>query len=174
MYPDKRPWPRPRSAKPTTICAIARDPKQFDKKMVSVRGQVQIAFEDFELPVSACEATVIPGVWLEYGRGPKRQPTPWCCGDLIPRDRLAVIENSDFLKFDRYLTAQRRASGCEGRDCYIYDVTATINGRFDFGRTEPCRSGSGTCCAAGFGHFGNFCGRIVIESVSGVETVERR
>jgi hypothetical protein len=165
------PQPQSGESTPTTVCDIARSPEQFNGKMVRVRSRVGIAFEDFEFPVSDCDRSIIEGIWLEYGHGPKRQPTTWCCGDMIPRDPLAVIENADFRKFHRYLTAQRRTSDCYEGECYIYDVTATLIGRFDFAHTEPCRDNKGVCCSAGFGHFGMFCGRLVIRSVSDVEAV---
>jgi hypothetical protein len=163
--------PKSGESSPTTICEIARSPEQFNGKMVRVRNRVGIAFEDFELPVSGCDRSIIEGIWLEYGRGPKRQPTTWCCGDMIPRDPLALIDNADFRKFHGYLTAQRRTSDCYEGECYLYDVTATLIGRFDFAPTEPCRDNKGICCGAGFGHFGMFCGRLVIQSVSDVEAV---
>jgi hypothetical protein len=70
----------------TTVCEIAKDPQQFQAKLVTVRDRVRIAFEDFELSTTGCSGPVIDGVWLEYGKGPRRQPAIWCCGDLTPRD----------------------------------------------------------------------------------------
>ena len=155
----------------TSICEIARSPETFNGKMVRIRGQVLIAFEDFELPAENCDGRRIDGVWLEYGRGPKRQPTTWCCGDMVPRDVLAILENTDFRKFHSSLTAQRKESVCEGRQCYVYDVTATLLGRFDFAGDEPCQDNTRACYSGGFGHFGLFRGRLVIRSVSDVMAV---
>ncbi len=84
-----------------SVCDIAASADRFNGEMVTVRGRVRLAFEDFELPAEDCGVAAISGVWLEYGRGPKRQPTTWCCGDMVPRDSLELIENRDFHAFDR-------------------------------------------------------------------------
>src|ERR1700687_1437377 len=96
----------------TTVCEIVQNPEKFSGRIVKLNGNVLIAFENFELSVSACDGKKIDRVWLEYGRGPKRQPTPWCCGDIVPRDPLALVGNNDFRRFHRYLTAQTRTKGC--------------------------------------------------------------
>jgi hypothetical protein len=154
------------------LCDVVKDPERFNGKMVSVRGLVQIGFEDFELSASACKGPKIDGVWLEYGKGPPKQPTTWCCGDMIPQDSLPLDQNRDFPNFHRYLIAQM-PSCCAGQ-CYLYSVTATITGRLDASKTAPCRDGRIQCCvASGFGHLGTFCARLVIESVSNVKTVRR-
>jgi len=155
----------------TTLCELVRDPEQFQGKMVAVRGPVQIGFEVFDLPAEHCDGRKIDDVWLEYGKGPKRQPTIWCCGDLVPRDSPALLENADFRKFHRYLTAQSKAKGCHPAECYLYKVTATLTGRFDAVQTEPCPGDREMhCCPAtgGFGHLGMSCSRFVIRSVSDV------
>src|SRR5229473_1560230 len=112
----------------TNLCEILRAPQRFNGEIVSLKGRVLIAFEDFELSAHSCERKRIDAVWLEYGRGPKRQPTTWCCGDMVPRDPLALVENDHFHKFHRYLTAQRKTKGCSEGQCYLYDVTATLVG----------------------------------------------
>lgn len=147
----------------TTVCEVATNPEQFNDKLVSLRDRVRIAFEDFELSAAGCNGRRIDAVWLEYGKGPQRQPTTWCCGDMVPRDPLAVVQNSEFRKFHRYLTAETKRNG------YSYQVTATLTGRFDAVPTETCPHEDRRCCpAGGYGHFGVFCARFVIRSVSDV------
>ena len=136
-----------------TVCDIAKHPEQFNGRMVTVRSPVRIAFEDFELSAAKCEGAKIQGIWLQYGSGPKRQPTTWCCGDLTPRDPLAVTRNDDFNLFDRLLTA------AGSKPNYSEPVTATITGRID--------------AAQGFGHFGLFGARLVIQRVSNVTAAAR-
>jgi hypothetical protein len=153
----------------TALCDLVREPERFNGKIVSVSGRIVIAFEDFELLVSGCDVKKIDGVWLEYGKGPKRQPTTWCCGDMVPRDPLTLVQNNDFRTFHRYLTARRKGTGCGEGQCYVYDLTATLSGRFDCVKTVLCPDGKSQCCTGGgFGHFGALCGRIVIQSVSDV------
>jgi hypothetical protein len=96
-------------------------------------------------------------IWLEYGRGPKRQPTIWCCGDLASRDPIAVVQDASFKKFDRYLTAKTGRKNS-------YEVTATLTGRLD----TAASSDTSQRCAGGFGHLGMACSRLVIQSVAEV------
>jgi hypothetical protein len=159
------------SAEPvaTTVCEIAQSPGRFHGKLVTLHSRVLIAFEDFELSAADCPKPKIDRIWLEYGKGPKSQPTVWCCGDTIPRDELTLVQNNDFRAFHRYLTAQRGKKGCKKWQCYSFSVTATITGRFDAAETRSCPNGTGECCSGGFGHFGLSCGRLVIQGVSKVE-----
>lgn len=149
----------------TTLCELVKAPAEFSGKIVQVRGRVLIAFESFEISALECADKTIDAVWLEYGRGPKRQPTIWCCGDLTPRDSLALNQNAEFRKFDRYLTERAKSGG---------HVTATFTGRFDAVKTEPCPGNRQMhCCmlVGGFGHMGMACARLVIQSVSDVKSV---
>lgn len=166
--------PIPQSLSEIGLCQILQNPDRYNGRLVSIRGGVLIALEDFELSFSECENRKIDTVWLEYGKGPKRQPTTWCCGDMVPRDPLAVIESDEFRIFHRYLTAQRRTKGhCEG-ECYLYEVTATLTRRFDVIRTESGNSQKYCRLFAGVGHFGAFCARLVIQSVSDVVVTHKR
>lgn len=135
-----------------TVCQIASHPLDYAGKLVRVRGRILIAFEQFELSSSECKLSIPEMIWLEYGRGPKRQPTIWCCGDLASRDPIAVVQDANFKKFDRYLTAKTK-----------YEVTATLTGRLD---TAASADGLGRC--GGFGHLGIACSRLVIQSVADV------
>jgi hypothetical protein len=145
-----------------TVCQIATHPLDYAGKLVRVRGRILIAFEQFELSSSECKPSIPDRIWLEYGRGPKRQPTIWCCGDLASRDPIAVVQDTNFKKFDQYLTAK---TGRKNR----YEVTATLTGRLD---TAASADGSGRC--GGFGHLGIACSRLVIQSVADVVAKDAR
>jgi hypothetical protein len=152
-----------------SLCDIVQAPELFAGKMVSIRARVLISFEDFEVSAAACHPKKIDSVWLEYGSGPKHQPTIWCCGDLTPRDPMRLVQSSEFRKFHRYLTAQAKERGCYGGECPLYRVTATLTGRFDAVPTETCPDGRSQCPKeGGFGHFGLSSARLVIRSVSNV------
>jgi hypothetical protein len=135
-----------------TVCQIASHPLDYDGKLVRVRGRILIAFEQFELSATECKLATPEMIWLEYGRGPKRQPIIWCCGDLASHDPIAVVQDANFKTFDRYLTAKTK-----------YEVTATLTGRLD---TAARADGSGPC--GGYGHLGIACSRLVIQSVADV------
>ncbi len=146
-----------------SVCDIANQLEQMNGKILTVRSVVQFGFEDFELPTAGCTNAQIAGIWLEYGKGPKWQPTAWCCGDTTPRDSLSLLQNADFRSFHRFLTSQSRKRGCHENECLKYSVTASITGRLD--AVSPT---DGYCTNAGYGHFGFFCARIVIARVSNV------
>ena len=152
----------------TTLCEVARTPLQFNGKTIALRSPVEIGSESFGLSASACTGRQVDFVWLEYGRGPKKQPTIWCCGDLTPRDSLPLVQDKEFDRFHHYLTAVKKTKGCDG--CYLYRVTATLTGRLDAVATEPCPGDAkARCCSAGgFGHLGFACARLVIGAVSDV------
>jgi hypothetical protein len=153
----------------TTVCEVAANPERFSGNLVSLRDRIAIAFEQFELSAGDCSARKIDAVWLEYGRGPKRQPTTWCCGDMTPRDPLELVQDKAFRKFHHYLTAETGARGCHQGECYSYHVTATLIGRFNAVATEPFPNGKTWCCpSGGYGHFGASCARLVIQSVADV------
>jgi hypothetical protein len=144
--------PAAEEATEAAVCQIASHPLDYAGKLVRVRGRILIAFEQFELNASECKTATPKMIWLEYGRGPKRQPTIWCCGDLASRDPIAVVQDSNFKKFDWYLTAKTK-----------YEVTATLTGRLD---TAANADRSVRC--GGFGHLGIACSRLVIQSVADV------
>jgi len=157
---------------PQRLCELVADPSSFNGAVVTVRAKVHVAFEDFELPAKACEGK-IDGVWLEYGRGPKKQPAIWCCGDTTPRETgITLDQNAEFKRFHHYVTARFRGKSCYQGECPAYDVTATLTGRFDAVQTAICRDGKSQCPQqGGFGHLGQFPARIVIQSISDVSAV---
>jgi hypothetical protein len=146
----------------TTLCELVKEPERFNGKVVSLRGRVLIGFENFRLDTGHCDGNKLGDVWLEYGRGPKWQPTTWCCGNMVPRDPLPVVQNQDFKMFHEHLTAQSRRH-------YLYEITATLTGRFDAVDTVICPDGTHRCPKQnGFGHLGMSPFRLVIESISDV------
>jgi hypothetical protein len=157
------------AADAVTACDLAQRPAAYIGRMVQVRSVVDIGFEHFGFSPTDCFKAQIQHIWLEYGRGPKRRPTTWCCGDMVPRDPLPVKQDAAFKNFHRLLTATRKDKGCYEHDCYRYRVTATLHGRFDAAKSEPCPSGQGLCCPAAFGHIGLQCARLVIQAVSDIE-----
>lgn len=144
---------------PTTVCEVVKSPASFSGRIITLRAPIQIAFENFRISSDDCTEKNIDYLWLEYGSGPKSQPTSWCCGDMVPRDSLALVQNPEFQRFHHYLTAVRKAKACY--DCYLYHVTATLTGRFDAVEPQPR-------ALCGFGHLGAACGRLVIQTVSDV------
>jgi hypothetical protein len=151
----------------TTVCEVVHRPELFSGEMITVRSRVSIDFEAVQLPALNCDAGKAEGIWLQYAQGPKEQPTVWCCGETRNNEPLVVQENSDFAIFHQRLTAQSRRA-------YLNDVTATFIGRLDHVAPEPCGPNKIPCCRGGYGHFGMFCSRLVIQSVSNVVSTPAR
>jgi hypothetical protein len=156
----------------TTICELARSPERFDGKIVSLHAAILIGFERFEVAADECDGRLIDGVWLEYGKGPKRQPTTWCCGDPTPKGPMVLTQNEEFHKFHRDLIAQYKMAGCHEWDCPCFSITATLTGQFNAVKTEICPDGRSRCPAGGaetgFGNHGDASARLVIQTVSEV------
>ena len=143
-----------------SLCDLARRPAEFNGTIIRMRASIDIGFEDFKLSAGDCSGRVIDAIWLQYARGPKKQPTIWCCGDLTPRDSINVVPDAEFRKFDELLTKS-------------IPVVATLIGRVDSTPPVAGANGQDPYCSGGFGHFGVFCARIVIQSVSHVEAVKK-
>ena len=154
-----------RAAAAADACEVVQNPQIYNGKMISIRARVQAELEDFEAVVPSCPKKQVENIWLEYAKGPKSQPTTWCCGDLTPSDPLGLIQDAAFRMFDRSLRARRNRKP-------EYAVTATLSGRFQAVPTTTCPDGIHRCPSdGGFGHFGMFASRMVIHSVSQVAAV---
>jgi len=46
-------------------CELARNPRDFDKKLIRVRSELNVYFEDFTLAIANCE--VRQSIWLAFG-----------------------------------------------------------------------------------------------------------
>jgi hypothetical protein len=150
------------------ICGVLQHPQNFNGKMISIRTRISIGFEDFEVDIPSCPNKVADAIWLEYGAGPKKQPTTWCFGVLTPSDQLDLIQDSAFQKFDGYLRTGRKGKP-------LYAVSATLSGRFDTVPTTTCPDGVHQCPRdGGFGHLGTFASRLIIHSVSRVSAVKTK
>jgi hypothetical protein len=151
------------------VCEVLQhpQPQSFNGKMISIRARIRIGFEEFEVDTPrSCPKRVTDEIWLEYGKGPKTQPTTWCCGDLTPSDQLDLIQDAAFRRFDSYLRAVRKGKS-------LYAVSATLSGRFETVPTTTCPDGIHQCPRdGGFGHLGVFASRMIIHSVSQVSAVK--
>lgn len=149
------------------VCQLLSTPDAFNGRIVSIRAVIALELEQFEIIGQNCPSTKVRDIWLEYGKGPKSQPTTWCCGDLAPRDPLGLVQDASFRQFDAYLRAQRQGKP-------KYRVTATLTGRFDSVPVRLCPDQQHYCpSGGGFGHLGVSAARLVIHRVSNVATALR-
>jgi hypothetical protein len=86
--------------------------------------------------------------------------------------RIPLLRNAELTEFRRRITAERKirpdGESCLGRECYFYEVSATITGHFfSAERDEQGRLSSG------YGHLGT-SHLLFIEQVSGVEARRRK
>ncbi len=160
-------------------CDLAQDPPKYNHKLVRVRGQVSLAFEDFGLYSTECPDTRFR-IWLEFG-GDVQAPTIYCCGDHSrePRTHITVegfeielVKDGVFYDFLRHLTAARKANPngdpCYGNECKIYEVTATLVGRFFSGHRWEREDGE--AFYMGYGHLG-CCTLFAIQQVQDFEAM---
>ena len=169
----------------TTVCAVIRNPKSFDGKIVSIKAAAAAGFDQFILKDGDCGAQV-NGIWLDYPPGTKAKAGPAALLELEPahnfsgkytapaRADVTLDKNKDFKQFDSWLAqAHSEPSGiCLG--CSRYEVTATFVGRLD-GVADAALKRDANGKIVGFGGFGNmnaYPARLVLQSVSNVERKE--
>jgi len=161
-----------------SVCELQIEPGKYDGQLIRVRGRVSIAFEDFTLYDRGCAPSsggAFPTpVWLEYG-GDEGSPAIYCCGHHgrepgevpeVQGRRIPLLRDSQLQEFRDRLTAERkvRPDGleCQVRECYFYDLSATISGHF-FARQETSDG-----AMTGYGHLGG-SHLLFIEKVSEVD-----
>ncbi len=171
----------------TTVCAVMKNPKSFDGKIVSIKGTVVTGFDSFIVkdPTGACGYQV-DGIWLSYPQGTKGkagpavmlqiQPAHNYAGTYTAPTRAAVTldKSKDFKQFDGLLsqTHNKGAGMCLG--CGRYAVTATLVGRLDAVDSAAIKYDKAGKIT-GFGGFGNmniYPARLVLQSVAEVTSKE--
>jgi len=165
----------------TTICEALAHPVAFDGKSVRLRGTVVLRTENFSI-VQPCSGSEGPDeIWLEYGY-PEEAPTPFCCPGGFDRNnkpifsepRVNLVRDGSFKKLKRDLAARRSGKDDHGDDCSLFrppspecqkfTVSATLTGKLS---AVKLVAGMG-----GFGHFGLFPAKLVIQRVEDVTSVE--
>ena len=170
----------------TTVCAVLKNPKPFDGKIVRIKGTVVAGFDEFIVKDSEPCGYQVDGIWLSYPQGTKGKAGPAAILQIQParnfagtftapsRTTITLDKSKDFKQFDSLLsqTHNKGADLCLG--CIRYTVTATLVGRLD---TVPDatlqRDKAGKI--VGFGGFGNlnaYPARLVLQSVADVTSKE--
>jgi len=169
----------------TTVCAVLKNPKSFDGKIVRIKGTVAAGFDQFIIKDADCGAQV-NAIWLSYPQGAKGKAGPLAVLEVQPahnfsgsftpvtRTPVSLEKNKDFKQFDSMLAqAHNKGAGmCLG--CTRYEVTATLVGRLD-GVADALLKRDAAGKIVGFGGFGNLNGypaRLVLQSVSDVSPKE--
>jgi hypothetical protein len=150
-----------------SACQLAKTPKTFDRKLVRVRGTLNVFFEDFSLRIEKCDTE--QGIWLAFG------------GDVPGIVASTVNDNSR--KPGSKLTVQGVSLGIEKdenfRRLYAlissrhgekpdYTATATLTGMFFSGVEQ--KDARGADHFWGYGHLG-CCSLLVITQVADVISV---
>jgi hypothetical protein len=144
-------------------CDLVKDPPKYNQKLVRVRGNVGLAFENFSLYSTEC-LDADNDIWLEFG-GDVEAPTVYCCDDhsrepqtsiTVEGFEIRLLKDGVLYEFFRHLTAARETNPngdeCYGTECNLYAVTATLVGRFfSGGRWER---EDGKVFYMGYGHLG--------------------
>lgn len=169
----------------TTVCAIVKNPKSFDGKIVRIKGTVVAGLDQFSVKDSSPCGYPVDSVWLSYPQGTKAKSGPLAILQVQPahnfagtytaptRTPVTLEKSKDFKQFDNLVSQPHSAGGmCLG--CPRYEVTATLVGRLDgVDSTSLQRDKAGKII--GFGGFGNmnaYPARLVLQSVADVTKKE--
>jgi hypothetical protein len=168
----------------TTVCAILKNPKAFDGKMVRIKGTVETGLDQFVLNDGDCGRQV-NSVWLAWPQGAKAKSGPLAmlelepahnfAGTVTPTTRPAVTLQKDkaFKQFDSALAQQHRSPSGICIACPKYDVQATITGRLDGVDDGGIHRENGKIVGlGGFGNANAYTARLVIQSVADVTPKE--
>ena len=159
---------------PITICELSKDPQRFEGKLIRVRGYVTAGLEDFTIherpshSLSDCAG----GIWLTYG-GDGTGPRQFAVVDpRRPRyaqaerkhqemiDSVLFVRNEQVEEMGKKLHTRRHAP--DGTPCpfwcNLYNVSATITGRFYAKKLS----------AQGYGHMG-CCDLLIIQQITEVQ-----
>jgi hypothetical protein len=168
----------------TTVCAVLKNPRAFDGRMVRIKGIVVAGLDQFVLNDGDCGRQV-NSIWLAWPQGAKARSGPLAMLDLEParnfagtvtpaaRPPVTLQKDKAFRQFDSALAQQHRSPSGLCLACPKYDVQATITGRLDGVDDAAVRRENGKI--AGLGGFGNanaYAARLVIQSVSDVTPKE--
>jgi len=169
----------------TTVCAVLKNPKSFDGKIVRIKGTVVAGFDQFSVKDSEPCGYPVDSVWLSYPPGTKAKSGPLAILQLQPahnfaetytvpaRTQVTLDKSKDFKQFDNLVSQPHNKGGmCLG--CPRYAVTATLVGRLDSVDSASLpRDKAGKII--GFGGFGNmnaYPARLVLQSVADVTQKE--
>jgi hypothetical protein len=168
----------------TTVCAVLKNPKTFDGKMVRIKGTVVTGLDQFVLNDGDCGKEV-NSIWLAYPQGAKAKSGPLAmlelepahnfAGTVTPATRTAVTLEKDkaFKQFDSVLAQQHHGPTGLCLGCSKYDVQATITGRLDGVDNSQVRRENGKIVSlGGFGNANAYTARLVIQSVADVTPKE--
>jgi hypothetical protein len=156
------------------VCDVINHPKQFDGKMVRLKGVVQADYDSFVLRGDSCTSAL----WLSYPAGTKAKSGPAAIVTLqlaansagtpgTARAALTLDHNKDFDSFEMLLTQRPKTPGmCMA--CPKNDVMATLTGRVDgTDNAGLTRDKDGKITGLdGFGNMNAYSARLVITSVA--------
>lgn len=149
-------------------CELAKNPKNFDGKLVRVREGLSLHFEDFTLAIKNCDSS--QSIWLAFG-GDVPGIVASTANDNFRKPGSDIKVNGvsyGITKDDNFRKLYALVASRHG-DKPDYKVTATLTGMFFAG--EESKDPKGNVVAySGYGHLG-CCALLVITRVSGVESI---
>lgn len=150
------------------LCDLVKNPQQYSRQWVEVRGQVELGFENFSLNARNC-GEPHRGIWLAYGGD---QPTSISLPGpvpTLPRPHVTLVHDANLNLFKRRLDAERTTfpDGSSCYDCVLYRVSATFIGLF---MAVPETASN---AFAGYGHMG-CCHLLTIRQVTDVAAARTR
>lgn len=166
----------------TTVCAIVKNPKSFDGKIVRIKGTVMAGLDEFIVKDSGPCGYPVDGIWISYPQGTKGKAGPATMLQVQPahnfagtytaptRTPVTLEKNKDFKEFDNLLSQTHNKARVLCLGCFKNTVNATLVGRLD-GVESAALGRDKAGKIIGFGGFGNmnaYPARLVLQSVSDV------
>lgn len=169
----------------TTVCAVLKNPADFNGKTVRIKGTVVAGFDQFVIDDGDCGKDV-NGIWLTYPQGAKAKSGPIAMVELLPahnfagkvtsenRPAVSLTRDKPFKQFDSALAQRHDQDGAICLGCPRYRVQATLVGRIDAVATAGVqRDDKGRIIGIdGFGNLNAYPARLVLESVTDVAPKE--
>lgn len=170
----------------TTVCAVMKDSKSFDGKIVRLKGIASAGFDHFLIKDSTPCGYQIDGIWLSYPAGTKGKAGPVALLTIQParnftgkytsptRAAVTLDKSKDFKQFDNLLSQPHNKGVGMCLGCARYEVSATFVGRLD-AVADPTLQRDKDGKIIGFGGFGNanaYPARLVLQSVTDVTPKE--
>jgi len=147
-------------------CDLAKNPKAFDGKLISVRGTLSVHFEDFSLGIGNCDRRQpiwlafggdVPGIVASMANDNSRKPGVDIKVNGVP---YGIKKDENFHELYALIAARHG-------DKPDYSVTATLTGTFFAG--EETKLANGQSDFHGYGHLG-CCSLLIITQVSDVKS----
>lgn len=134
-----------------TVCGILQKPSAFNGKLVHVKGTLKSGFENLSLSEGGCGA-----IWVDFADDP----------NVSPRPKFKLVRDAKFDEFERLVNA---SSSAEVTLLGRLDGVDEVKTRTHVTHQQEGKDGTVSAIvgqeSTGFGHMGQYTGRLVLAQV---------